>query len=315
MGNENRSTPSMRLRGMQAMGGGMQPMGGVDTHSGFPMRRGVQPTGSADAHGDFLTRLSLLEDDGSCVDQPYAAAHSRAATSNSRAYAPAKRPLTGVLKRGISHGRRPARHGIVWHQQLVTRVEDAAAGVDRKVIPCLAFGGVNQFSPEEERFVVAKITVKHHRSELSKRDPVARQHLNAAAADEARLRAAQVTEALSSLEDESLRFGAHRRKEAAAAAAQMQSELAERHYLEHLNMMQRANKLVHQQRQQMQGGPPTQPHPVTHQPPVQSQYAAASSEFARRRQEDQRLATQHHNQRMSTRVAEPPGGRSTFVFG
>ena len=125
------------------------------------------PTGGAAASDDFLQRLSILENQqelerrashtpGHAGKSAKSAAPQGPQDFERRAHhnsaKPHGRTLSGsILKpRGArrQHGRR-----ITFHPEVVTRVEDCAEGVDRKNIPCLAFGGVNPYTPMEEKIV------------------------------------------------------------------------------------------------------------------------------------------------------------------
>ena len=212
-----------------------------------------------------------------------------------------KQALIGVLKRPQFHGRNEQRQRrrIAFHPKIVTRVEIAATDVDRKCIPCLACGGVNEYGPEEEKFVLTRMTVKGFRKQAAQTHAVARLHFNEAAAEEAHFRAHQLLESLASVESGDGLGSGLRTRRARKEQPSVPDPLAEKHYQEHLGLMQRANKQYHMQRQghgQVRQAPPQQP-PQANAAPFMSAPAA------------------QQQQRLSTRVAEPPGGRSNFVFG
>uniref|UniRef100_A0A7S2E022 Uncharacterized protein n=1 Tax=Haptolina brevifila TaxID=156173 RepID=A0A7S2E022_9EUKA len=178
----------------------------------------------------------------------------------------------------------------------VTSIEDCAANVDRQVIPCLAHGGVNYYSPEEERAATTKQVIKDHRTSIARGDPIARRQFNEAAAEEARLRAVHVREAI-----DRDKMQAGRESEATAAA---EKQMIDRQYQELLALQQRAN-MQYQQQQQGQGQ--QRQMQVQHREHQQHQH----QQFAK-----QRLYYQQQEQsKSSTRIVAPPGGRSSLVLG
>ena len=93
-----------------------------------------------------------------------------------------------------------------------------------------------------------------------------------------------------------------------AAVAAGDSALIEKQYLEHLGLMQKSNKQVlsqalHEKRVSSSSPPPPQPELPAH--------PTAGAHQNRL----ELVQVPPADQRLSTRVAEPPGGRSTFVFG
>ena len=169
----------------------------------------------------------------------------------------------------------------------------------------LAFGGVNQLDASESQFYGTKQLVKDFRQGISRHGGLeqarpAREELNAAAAEEARLRAHQVKESITGP------GGLGR------AGAEASAQLAEQHYQQHLAMMQRTNtKFI----RVAPNGHATAT--ATNQSPARPAAAAAAqqqqhgnSQFMQQRQ--QQLLQQR--QQLSPGRA-PPGGASTFVFG
>jgi len=273
------------------------------------MSMGALPTGAAD--DDFLMRLSIAEQSNDGFAPP-PRPHTRGGTKLMGMPAARQHGLTGVLKPPQQQRAPRRRQGrrLAFHPQVVTAVADCALHVDRKKIPCLAFGGVNPWSDDEEKFVKTKMTVKQFRSEIGKRDPAARTHFNSAAEAEARFRAFQLTEVLAheACANDSAR-GAPRAR--GARRTETADPFAERHYHELLGMQQSANKpylqrwhalqqeSAQEEEQQLTpggGGSASLPY---HSPPPQSCLSHQ----------------QQGDQRFSTRVVEPPGGRSSFVFG
>lgn len=260
----------------------------------------ARPTGGGGASDDFLLRLSLAEARDNETSTPSRRTATKAPTT------PPSKPraqLVGVLKRTTGPKQ---RRSISFHPSIVTRVEEAAEDVDRTAIPCLALG-LGEFAPEEQKLYAARATIKHFRGEAGRRDEVARVHFNAAATDEARLRATQTLEEVLMTDDRASgpRPGAARGRARGGKPPVAPSEptLAERHYTEMVSLMQKANKQYHHQLQ------------LRRQQQVERQARAPAASGPPPAPTTQKPATAVQTQRVSTRIAQPPGGRATFVFG
>ena len=157
----------------------------------------------------------------------------------------------------------------------------------------LAFGGVNQLDASESQFYGTKQLVKDFRQGISRHGGLeqarpAREELNAAAAEEARLRAHQVKESITGP------GGLGR------AGAEASAQLAEQHYQQHLAMMQRTNTKF------IRVAPNGHATATATNHSQQQQQQQQGSQFMQRRQLERRTIAPGR---------APPGGASTFVFG
>lgn len=141
-----------------------------------------------------------------------------------------KPPVAARVRSGQKRTRK-----LTFHRDVVTRVEAAVQGLDRRVIPCLASSGISPYSDAEDRFYGTKMFIKTFRQHEGGGDPAVRRMFNEAAAAEAQLRGAQLRESVDLERDESERPALGGDAERAATS------LENKHYAQHLALMQRAN--------------------------------------------------------------------------
>lgn len=131
--------------------------------------------------------------------------------------------------------------GVTFHSQLIMSIGSIVEGYDRSVQPCLAFGGDSPYTDQEDKFYGTKMFVKTFRQHAALEDESARRMFNVAAAEEAALRAQQLREWLAA--DNTPRGRAT-------------TSLENKHYAQHLALMQRANVRYQmlKDRKQLRGG-------------------------------------------------------------
>ena len=261
------------------------------------MHGAQEPAGEAGL--DFLARLELAEERDRATGPRLPSPPSSPPPQQQQQQAQAPRSVgkRSALRSPDGHHRRSPHEHLSFHPELVTSTWAAVEGADRTVIPCMAFGGVNPYSEQEDKFFGTKMFIKEFRQRASRQDEGVRRMFNKAAAEEAKLRAKQLQESIDV--DETPRGSALR-------------SLEEKHYAQHLALMQRANVRYQMQKERWQGGAASAPGaaPTVPTPEEQSHFIRQHADETARPQGASRGAPQ--------RVAAarpPPGGQSTVVLG